>query len=358
MFKKILKLWRQQIWLKHRDQIIKNSTLRYLFWECTMNCNFRCKHCWSNGGDKVYDESLSTQEIKNALLDISKNFNAKKITIAVTWWEPLLRKDLFEVMEYAVSLWFNWWMVTNGFFINDNVIEKMKKSKMRTIEISIDWLEEQHDVFRNQKWSFHKNINALKKLIKADFLKPLSVTTTVNKTNIWSIDKMYELFSEIWLKDWRLLHMDPIGRWESESKDLLLDKAQANTLFDFVKQKRKQWWMRVVTWCAHYLWEEYEDDVRNHFFICNTWISIGSILHNGDIFVCPNVPREAKLIQWNVKKDSFSEVWNNKYEFFRNKDRISNEKCNDCEHWEECLWWSLHSFDFKKNEQKVCFLQD
>jgi radical SAM protein with 4Fe4S-binding SPASM domain len=43
------------------------------------------------------------------------------------------------------------------------------------------------------------------------------------------------------------------------------------------------------------------------------------------------------LIQGNVKKDSFSEVWNNKFEFFRKKDKLKNEKCDGCEYWEECL---------------------
>ncbi len=356
MLKKFLKYWRNQVWLKHRDILIQKSELKYLFWEATLNCNFLCKHCWSNAWEKHIKETLSTQEIKNAFLDISNNFDSKKITIAITWWEPLLRKDLFEVMEYASSLWFYWWMVTNWYLINENLIEKMKKSWMKTIDISIDWLEKNHDNFRNKIWSFNRNINALKLLQKADFLNPLRITTTVSKQNIWELEEMYNYFSKIWLKDWRLLNIDPIWRAENINKELLLSKKQMDILFNFIKEKRKKWKINITTWCAHFLWDDYEDEIRNHFFFCGTWINVGSILHNWDIFVCPNVPRIPKLIQWNIKKDLFSDIWKNKFKYFRNKYRIEDENCKKCDYYEECLWGSFHTYDFKNKKQKVCFM--
>ncbi len=358
MLKKIFKLWRQKLWTKHRDFLIEEHELRYVFWECTLNCNFLCKHCGSNAWEKVLPETLSTEQIKNTFLDISKNFDAKKITIAITGWEPLMRKDLFEVMEYTSSLGFYWWMVTNGFLITPKAIEKMKQSGMKTIDISIDWLEWIHDKFRNMKGSYSRNINALKLLQEANFLDPLRVTTTVHQKNIDILEEMYEAFSEIWLKNWRLLNMDPIGRWEVENKDLLLTKEQQLKFYNFLKDKRKTSKMKIETSCAHFLWEEFEDEVRDHFFFCNTGINIWTILHNWDIFVCPNVPREEYLIQGNVKKDSFSEVWNNKFEFFRKKDKLKNEKCDGCEYWEECLWGSVHTFDFKTKKPKMCFLDE
>ena len=40
-----------------------------------------------------------------------------------------------------------------------------------------------------------------------------------------------------------------------------------------------------------FLGMEYEKEVRPQIFYCRTGISIASILYNGDLFVCPNVPR-------------------------------------------------------------------
>ena len=96
MLGKILSLGRQRVWTFHRELLREKHELIYLFWECTLNCNFRCKHCGSNAGEQVFSDVLGTEDIKRSFLDISKNFNAKKMTVAVTGGEPLLRKDLFD----------------------------------------------------------------------------------------------------------------------------------------------------------------------------------------------------------------------------------------------------------------------
>ena len=91
-----------------------------LFWECTLTCNAKCKHCGSSAETKKYDGELTTEEIKNAFKQIADDMDASKILINVTGGEPLVRKDLFEVMEYATcELGFHWGMTTNGIQIND-----------------------------------------------------------------------------------------------------------------------------------------------------------------------------------------------------------------------------------------------
>ncbi|MBD3300165.1 MAG: radical SAM protein [Candidatus Moranbacteria bacterium] len=356
MLKKILKLGRQRLWLIHREYLREKHELTYLFWECTLNCNFKCKHCGSSAGENFYKKTISTREIKKAFLDVADNFNAKKITIAVTGGEPLLRKDLFKVMNYASKLGFGWGMVTNGYLVNEEIVKKAKKSGIKTIDISIDGLEKTHDDFRNTKGSYKKAVNAFKLFKKAAFLKPLRITTTVHKGNIDELNEMYKIFCNLGISDWRLLDIDPIGR-AALNKDLLLNKKQQMKLLNFIKNKRKTRSKINITFgCAHFLGEPFEDEVRSFFFYCQTGIHIGSILHNGDIFVCPNVPREKKLIQGNIKKDSFSKIWNNKFKFFRDKNRTACKKCNKCEFWEECLGGSLHTWNFSKKQPKVCFM--
>lgn len=358
MLKKILKLGRQKLWTIHRDYLREKHELNYLFWECTLNCNFQCKHCGSRAGEKFIKETLNTEEIKNAFLNVAQNYDANKITIAVTGGEPLLRKDLFEVMEYASSLGFAWGMVTNAFLVNEEIVEKAKKAKMRTIDISIDGLEDIHDEFRGTKGSFRQALNAIKLFQKADFLNPLRVTTTVHKKNIKMLDEMYGTFMKTGLKDWRILSVDPIGR-TIDNDDIQLEKEDYITILNFIKNKRKEnSEIKITSGCAHYLGDEFEDEVRNHFFYCSTGINVGSILHNGDIYVCPNVPRIKELIQGNVKIDSFNKIWDNKYEFFRDKNQRKCEECNECQNWSECLGDSMHTWDFDNKRPKVCLMRE
>lgn len=357
MLKNTYKIGRQYLWLTHREYLREKHELKYLFWECTLNCNFRCKHCGSRAGENVYKEAISTENITNAFLDIAQNFNAKKITIAITGGEPLLRKDLFEVMKYASSLGFGWGMVSNGSLITEKTVEKAKDANMRTVDISIDGIGKIHDAFRIVKGSYEKATNAVKLFAKENFLDPLRITTTINQNNIDTLDEMYNTFSTLGINEWRLLSVDPIGR-TNDNSDILLNNKQLITLLQFIKNKRRSKSKVKVTYgCAHFLGDEFEDDVRDHFFYCGTGINIGSILHNGDIFVCPNVPRYKHLIQGNIKNNLFSEVWNNKFSVFRKKTRMECEKCKNCDFWEKCLGGSFHAWDFEKTQPKICLMQ-
>lgn len=356
MLKKIYKLGRQQLWLWQRDYLREKHELKYLFWECTLNCNFKCKHCGSRAGEGLIQETLTTSEIKKAFLNIAEHFDAKKITIAVTGGEPLLRQDLFDVMKYADSLGFKWGMVTNGFLINKDIVLKAQDANMQTVDVSIDGIGKTHDSFRNAQGAYEKAIQAVKLFAKEKFLHPLRITTTVNSNNINMLEEMYKTFLLLGITSWRLLSVDPIGR-SIENSDILLSKQQVFKLLNFIKEKRKKAKIKITYGCAHYLGEEYEDEVRDNFFYCATGINVATILHNGDIFVCPNVPRIKELIQGNIKKDLFSEIWNTKFKIFRNKDRTKSDKCERCEYWNECLGGSFHTWDFEKKKQKICLMK-
>ena len=74
---------------------------------------------------------------------------------------------------------------------------------------------------------------------------------------------------------------------------------------------------------------------------------------NGDIFVCPNVPRRPEFIQGNILTDSFSEVWQNGFGYFRKKPLPP--KCKDCVYKQKCSGDSVHTMDFDRNEPMFCY---
>lgn len=356
MIKKILKRGKLKTFSIYKEKNMVSHKLTYLFWECTLNCNFRCKHCGSNAGERVYKDELSTKEIKKAFKEIAEDYDAKKIMIAITGGEPLIRKDIFEVMGYANGLGFSWGMVTNGYLLDEGRADKMKESGISSVVVSIDGLGATHNDLRQKKGAYGKAIEAVKILAKKDFLKSLQITTTLNRQNFSELEKMYETFVPLGITSWRVMNIDPIGRAE-KNKELLLTDEQLKALLFFVKKKRKESKIDITYDCSGFLGLDLENEVRNHFFICNTGINTGSILHNGDIFVCPNVPRHKQLIQGNVRKSRFSEVWDNKFQTFRDKNRTKCEKCAQCEWWSECLGGSYHLWDFKKKQPKFCHLE-
>ena len=266
----------------------------------------------------------------------------------ITGGEPLLRKDLFEIMEYASNLGFNWGMVTNGTLINTTVIENMKRTNMSTISISLDGVGETHNEFRHLPGSFDKIISNIKLLQQANFLEHIQVTFIANKKNIKELPKLYNILNDLHITSLRISSIDPIGRAE-DNKDLLLDKEDFLYLSKFIKDKNAIKNSLPCIWsCSHYLGEYLNDN-----FICHTGKHIASILSNGDIFACPNIPRLPQLIQGNIKKDKFSDIWNNKFEIYRN--RLYNKQCLNCEHFKKCKGDSFHTWDFNENKPKICY---
>lgn len=354
MLKNIYKLGELALMKNYKEQELINHRLIDLFWECTLTCNAKCKHCGSSAEKKKYDGELTTEEIKNAFKQIASDMDASKILINVTGGEPLVRKDLCEVMEYATNeLGFHWGMTTNGILLTEENIEKLRKANMETISISIDGIEETHNKFRGVLNSYQIIINNIKNLKKAGYVKHIQVTTVFHKENINQMEELYQIMLGLGLDSWRLVSMDPIGR-ANENDNLLLNGKEIKQLLDFIKSKKKDRRLEVTYGCPGFLGLEYEKEVRKNYFYCRTGINVASILYNGDLFVCPNVPRMKRLIQGNIKADNFKDIWNNKYKEFRTKNRTECDKCEKCEYWDYCLGGAYHTWDFTNNEQNKC----
>jgi radical SAM protein with 4Fe4S-binding SPASM domain len=245
-------------------------------------------------------------------------------------------------------------MTTNGILIDDDIIKKMKETEMYTISISLDGIEKTHDEFRGVKGSYNKIINNIRRLKDENFIKYIQVTTVINKTNINELDELYKNISELNINSWRIVSMDPIGRAQ-DNKQLDLDEKEIIILLDFIKGLRKNAGFDITYGCSHFLGEKYERELRKHMFFCVSGYTTASILYNGDIYVCPNVERVPELIQGNIRTEDFIDVWENKFKWFRNEDRLKNDKCSKCSDWKYCKGDSLHTWDFKNKKPKVCF---
>lgn len=337
----------------YRKHLYEKPQLKDLFLEVTMRCNARCEHCGSSCGDKALNDEISAEDLKKALHDIAEKYNPQEVLLNVTGGEPLVRKDLFEIMEYAVSLGFRWGMTSNGMLINDEILKKMEETKMETISISLDGLKETHESFRKVPNCFDRIIENIKKLQKVPTIKIVQITTVANKKNLKELEKLYKLMQELNIISWRVINVDPIGR-AKENKDILLDSNDYVYLWNFIKEKREENKLNVEYGCSHYLDIDYEKELRDTYFICSAGLFVGSILSNGDITVCPNVERRPEFVQGNIKNDNFVEVWENRFKLFRNDDRLKCEKCKNCSKWKYCLGDSFHTFNFDDKKPNFC----
>ena len=174
------------------------------------------------------------------------------------------------------------------------------------------------------------------------------------KKNIDELDDLYYLIKDLGIKDWRIIEVDPIGRAKGNDA-LLLDHDDMQRMLNFIFDARKRDpELKIKYGCGHFWGNDLDVALLGNFFSCFTGYWVASILSNGDIFGCPDIERRPELIEGNIRKDSFVDVWEHRFKKYRSINRTSNAKCKKCSDWKFCLGDAFHTWDFDENKPNFC----
>jgi len=325
----------------------KQHDLLYLFWECTTRCNLSCLHC---GSDCKQDSSLPDMPAQDFLkaLDTIKN-PSKNFIVVFTGGEPLLRKDIDYVGREIRKRGMRWSMVSNGMLYTKERQQKLLQAGMGALTISLDGLEDSHNWMRNVANSYTQVANAISIAASCSRLN-FDVVSCVTQKNLNQLEEMYCLLLQKGVKAWRLFNIVPIGRAKNY-KELFLDKQQFTQLMDFISLKRKDGFMDIKFSCEGYV-GQYEYKVRESAYFCRAGINIASVLIDGSISACPNCDRS--FSQGNIYTDNLADVWDNKYEVFRDRTWVNNTSCSQCSELKNCQGNGMHNWHGDKQQPLVC----
>lgn len=131
----------------------------HALWEVTQRCHLRCRHCYL-GGEHEPDE-LDTLEGKD-LLDQMARLGV--MFLVITGGEPLLRDDLFDLIDEALSLGFAWKLLTTGTLLDDDRARRLADRHPTGVDISLHGLEETHDALTRVAGSFRAATRAMRML--------------------------------------------------------------------------------------------------------------------------------------------------------------------------------------------------
>lgn len=349
--------WRKKLALtlyqQHKNTQTKLHELNYLFWECTLRCNFGCLHCGSDCLKESEVPDMPLPDFLNVLDQIKPHVNSRKTMIVLTGGEPLMRKDLELCGKEIYRREFPWGMVTNGYGLTHDKLASLLNAGLCSVTISLDGLDaETHDWFRGKKGSFERAIQAISYVASTPDLV-YDVVTCVNKKNIHTLSAMKEMLISLGVTHWRLFTIFPKGRAKNNPL-LKLSGEEFISLMDFIKETRKEGKIRASYGCEGYL-AEYEMEVRDAPFFCQAGIHIGSVLANGDISACPSL--RGDYIQGNIYKDNFMNVWNTRYQVMRDRSWTRTGKCATCKSYKYCQGNGLHLRDEKTGELLHCHLE-
>lgn len=332
----------------HREGLRKEPHLRWLFFELTDRCNLRCRHCGSSC--TAEGQSLTIEDVGNTL----KTIRGDRPVVCLTGGEPMLHPDIFEIGSLIKSMDFYWGMTTNATLIDDAAAEKLRQAGMTTVSVSLDGMEQSHDSLRQRAGAWRLALKGLGSLQKAGF-RP-QVTTVVNRENFGELDELYDLLCEIGITSLRPINVEPIGR-ACESGDLLLDVGQFERLLSFIREKRfdNDNQMEVTYGCSHYLGTDHERMVRDHYFLCGAGILTASVRSNGDICACLDIENRPELVQGNIRKDDFMQVWLGRFEAFRRDRTADSPVCIECPERFVCGGDSAHTWDYDNKKPLLCY---
>lgn len=205
--------------------------LEYAVWEMTHGCNMRCQHCGSSCAQPYLDE-MTTKECLH-VCDELINMGVKFVTL--TGGEPTTKKDWYVIAEKLSKAGIYTNIISNGWFVEDDLVEKIKQAGIAICAISIDGVKETHDKIRKEG-SFEKDLLALKKL-KYHGVQTM-VATTINNENIEELDEMYDIFSEIGVDFWQLQITLPMGNFLKQ-QTLFVEPGMIEQIIDFAYKKKE-----------------------------------------------------------------------------------------------------------------------
>jgi len=157
-------------------------------WNMTRRCNLRCIHCYSSSQNIQYSDEMTTAEAKQMIDDLAA-FGCP--VLLFSGGEPLLREDLPELAQYAVSRGMRAVLSTNGTLLTREKVAVLKKIGLSYIGVSLDGLQATHDRFRGVAGSFEAAMNGIR-ICREEGIK-VGVRFTINRKNTADIPAIFDL---------------------------------------------------------------------------------------------------------------------------------------------------------------------
>ncbi|HEU20679.1 MAG TPA: 12,18-didecarboxysiroheme deacetylase [Deltaproteobacteria bacterium] len=160
-------------------------------WNMTRRCNLKCVHCYSSSQNITYSDELSGDEARALLTDLSA-FGCP--VILFSGGEPLMRRDLPELLELAVDKGMRAVISTNGTLITKEKARIFSKIGLSYVGVSLDGLSVIHDRFRGVAGAFDAAMRGIANC-QDEGIK-VGVRFTITGSNAHEIPAIFDLIEK------------------------------------------------------------------------------------------------------------------------------------------------------------------
>lgn len=175
------------------EELYENGLYYDFHIDLTYRCNEKCIHCYHPFETYDFTNEMSTHEVKE-LIDII--YDAGVFHIVLSGGEALLRKDIFDIMDYISARGMMITLFTNGMLLSENTVLRISQYRVRLVSISLySDIPESHDFITTIKGSYDRTMQGIKYLKK--YKIPFELKCVMLSENIDRIESIQSCFAEL-----------------------------------------------------------------------------------------------------------------------------------------------------------------
>jgi AdoMet-dependent heme synthase len=260
--------------------------------DLTYRCNERCIHCYLDHDDHG---EMTTAEIKDLLDQMA---DAGVFYLTVSGGEILMRRDFFEILEYARKRTFCIKLKTNGILIREKEAERIKALGVESVQISIySHVAEVHDSITKMPGSLKQSIEAIRRLrAHGIHVVMANVLMVQNMTDYPSVQALAVALGAQFIMDPTIT---PMMDGDRSILNLNVDEAALREVF-----RNGAVVGNVEEFCAP---PQGPDEDALDMLPCSAGHTACYVSPYGDIYPCVQFP----LPSGNVRRMKFVDIWRN-----------------------------------------------
>ncbi len=327
-------------------------------WHLTERCNLRCRHCYQAGRT---NEELPLPEVREVIDEIAEMFAAWEencgVTLVpsfnITGGEPLLRNDIFDIIEEIGRRGFAMFFLTNGSLVDGRTATMLAEAGVKGVQVSIEGTEDTNDAIRGQG-SFAAALAGVGHLLAAGL--PVTLNITVSRLNVGDLPAMVELAAALGVPRLGVARFVPAGRGAAMVGEML-SRKEIRELYE---------WLMAIT--VPDLDIVTGDPLATQLLPTNTasagqmpcggcaaGVSGLTLMADGTIVPC----RRLEIPLGNVRTHSLREVWATSEVLAGLRDQHNYEgACGSCSRWSSCRGCRAVAWAFSRAEGGSSFLAE
>lgn len=306
--------------------------LRSCVWELTRACTMRCIHCGSQAGDSR-EEELDEQEafeIADQLIDLG----CRRITLI--GGEVTLCPHWARLARHFVDSGVTCCIVTNGYHKTKQDFEDFVSSRIVSVALSVDGMEQLHNQIRGRTDAFVQADQFCLHMGKTGI--PLTAVTTITRDCVRDLGSLYHWLAERGVQVWQWQQVASMGN-AREHGGLLLQRDDVREVFHQYQELTSHGnGPQIVLADNLGYYVEQNGELLHPFHGCVAGLSAIGIDSVGNVRGCASLSDEC-FIEGNLRRTTLRAIWESPDSFSYNRKftpELLSGKCRRCEKGSIC----------------------